>query len=69
MSATRPVKAKKGKIESDVEKMRAEGAWNKAVELISLHKNDSALSRLTLDVSTSRLPLLLGDGGKQARAL
>ncbi|THD23590.1 Tetratricopeptide repeat protein 7B [Fasciola hepatica] len=46
MTTARPIKAKKGKIESDIEKMRAEGSWNKAVELISLHKSDSALSYL-----------------------
>ncbi|KAG5451327.1 Tetratricopeptide repeat protein 7B [Clonorchis sinensis] len=46
MAAPKGVRAKKGRIEGEIEKLRSEGSWSKAVEVISPHKNDSALSYL-----------------------
>ncbi|CAH8840156.1 unnamed protein product [Trichobilharzia szidati] len=40
MSTLKAVKAKKGKIETEVERFRAEGHWSKALDLISVHGSD-----------------------------
>ncbi|KAF8571974.1 Tetratricopeptide repeat protein 7B [Paragonimus westermani] len=46
MSAPRGIRVKKSKVEAELEKLRSEGCWNKAVEHISIYKNDSSLSYL-----------------------
>ncbi|KAH8860852.1 Tetratricopeptide repeat protein 7B [Schistosoma japonicum] len=44
MATVRVVKAKKGKIETDVERYRAEGHWNKALDLLINHVSDRSTS-------------------------
>ncbi|KAK4469555.1 hypothetical protein MN116_007096 [Schistosoma mekongi] len=44
MATVRVVKAKKGKIETDVERYRAEGHWNRALDLIVSHVSDRSTS-------------------------
>nr|CAX73103.1 Tetratricopeptide repeat protein 7B [Schistosoma japonicum] len=44
MATVRVVKAKKGKIETDVERYRAEGHWNKALDVLINHVSDRSTS-------------------------
>ncbi|CAH8494307.1 unnamed protein product [Heterobilharzia americana] len=40
MATLKAVKAKKGKVETEIERYRAEGHWSKALDIISVHGSD-----------------------------